>query len=130
MPKVTPPDTGQLEVAPQAIVLAITDNDQPFSQTIPIQVGNTGTESFTYTVTADTNAALVPAINDGTGTLEAGEQDEFQIEIESQGRPVGSYTGLLTITATPEAVGAPASIPLTLYVFAEVHNNFLPLVRR
>jgi hypothetical protein len=130
MPKVTPPATGQLEVSPQAVTLAITDNDQPFAQTIPVRVSNTGTESFTYTVTADASADLVPAINDGTGSLEAGEQGEFQIVIESQGRSIGAYTGLLTITATPEAVGAPALIPLTLYVFAEVHNNFLPLIIR
>jgi hypothetical protein len=130
MPKVTPPATGQLEVAPQAITLAIADNDQPFAQTIPIQVSNSGTQSFTYTVTADANVALVPAIKDGAGTLDAGEQGEFQIVIESQGRSVGTYTGLLTITATPEAVGAPASIPLALYVFAEVHSNFLPLIIR
>jgi hypothetical protein len=129
MPKVVEPLQGELAYSPIAASAMITPNQQPFSWTIPINLQNIGTLPFTYTVMAEPGT-LNPAFTSISGVLSPTMQTQTQITVTSASRTLGTYTATVTISASAGALGAPASMPITLYVVDKIHQAHLPVIAR
>jgi hypothetical protein len=133
MPKGDPPDppkVGKLEAnVPQSAVV-ITPGQQPVTVTSPVYVRNVGTAPFTFTLNADTSAEIIPAILTVTAVISPGEVVTSQITYGSNGRSVGNYTGTLTISTTEAVEGAPLELPVTVFIFDEIHYTFLPIIKK
>lgn len=131
MPKNPASLDAWLYTTPAELTLFLGVDEQPLTQTLSIQVGNSGfLAPLVYTVTADANAAVVPHIPSPTGQVEPLGQVTVQALISSTNRPVGVYTGTLTIRAAPGTPGSPTQIPITLRVLPEIHRLFLPHIGR
>ncbi|MCA9930893.1 MAG: hypothetical protein KC419_20555 [Anaerolineales bacterium] len=130
MPKVSGAPIGELAVTPQSITVIVTPTQQPFMITQTVMVANVGTKGFDYGVTAVYPNALTPAIISPTGRLNPGEQRSVQVVIESDGHTDGVYTGAVAISTTISSETSPAMLPVTLYIFNELHQTFLPLVEQ
>jgi hypothetical protein len=129
MPKVSDPPVGELAVTPSALATMITVAGQPYTQTGVLRLSNIGTDSFVFTMTAE-SGSLVPTIINGSGSLEPGSAAQPQVTISTSGRPAGAYTATLTIKATSGTIGAPLSVPITLFIVDEIHPAFLPIILR
>jgi len=130
MPKVAGAAVGELAVAPAGITEIITPTQQPYAVTRTVTLQNTGTKVFSYTVTAVSPNPRIPTNISPTGTLNPGEQSTFQIIIESTGRTAGSYSGAISIETTIATETMPISAPVTLFIFDEIHQTFLPMLLR
>lgn len=130
MPKTGPAPVAELSLDRTAVVTVIADDQQPTTMTETVTLRNSGSKPLTYTVSVDGTADLTPTIVNETGTLDPGVETAVQLVIESTARPVGKVEGQVTVTTTETVVGAPVTVPLTLYVFDELHRAFLPLVNR
>lgn len=127
MPKVVP--QGELVVRPATVVLAIGAAEQPFTATIPLQLSNEGTLAFTYTAVVTSPPPLGLTLINHTGLLPPGEAAAAALVLGVNAQPPGVLTGTLTVTAVPTTtLGTPAHVPITLYIFAEIHRVYLPLV--
>ncbi|RMH00304.1 MAG: hypothetical protein D6706_04240 [Chloroflexi bacterium] len=129
MPKVKP--TGELHVLPASIGLVITPTQQPYTATVPVIVSNVGESPFTYTVSLATGTSLTLTVVGGSGlngTLNKGEQAQFSLMITSNGRSVGTYTSTMTITADANTTNSPINIPVSLYIFHQINNTYLPVI--
>jgi hypothetical protein len=98
--------------------------------TSPVYVRNVGTAPFTFTLNADTSAEIIPAILTVTAVISPGEVVTSQITYGSNGRSVGNYTGTLTISTTEAVEGAPLELPVTVFIFDEIHYTFLPIIKK
>lgn len=130
MPKVGPAPVAELTLGRPAVAAVITQAQQPVTVVETLALRNSGTLPLTYAVSADGGAALVPALNNANGSLAPGEETAVTLTINSSGRAAGSYAGELTITTAEAAQNTPATVPLTLYVFDDLYQTFLPLVRK
>ncbi len=128
--KVTGSTTAVISLSPLQITEIITPAQQPITFTTTVQVDNTGTKSLTMTVTAVSPTSLTPTVITPTQTINAGAQSAFQIEFESSGRSVGMYTGTVAISTTTTVEGAPTTIPITLFIFDEIHRTYLPIISK
>ncbi|HEX6383320.1 MAG TPA: hypothetical protein VF177_01500 [Anaerolineae bacterium] len=129
MPKVEAPTAGRLEVMPGSITLAIADEQTSFEKTVSVELRNTGVESLTYTITAG-SGSIVSNVSGGSGTLAPNKTAQVQVTIKRGGRPIGTYNTSLTIDVTPDDVEAPATIPVSLFIFDEVHTTHLAVITR
>lgn len=127
MPKVEEPKVGKLAVV-GALTAVITPTQQPLTITLPIYIHNTGTAPFTFTISADTTAAIVPTILTPTAVIAPGEIVTAPVVFGSNGRSVGVYTGKLTIATTDPVENAPLDLPITLFIFDEIHRAYLPVI--
>ena len=125
MPKET--DEGGLSVSPAVIHQAIGVGEQPYSTTIPLQLGNEGTIPFTYTIGPTATTGLTLTLMHTTGLLPPGGTASLSLIIKSDMQPVSVLTGTLVVTAVPTStIGSPAQIPIRLYIFEEIHPVYLP----
>ena len=129
MAKVETPQVGKLEAYGNQMTTVITPGQQPITVVSAIHVGNSGTAPFTFTLTADPTAALVPEIMTKTAVVHPGETVHSQISYSSTGRTVGVYTGTLTISTTQVVENAPLDLSISLYIFDEIYRTYLPAVR-
>lgn len=128
MPKVETPQVGNLTAYGNQLTTVITPGQQPITVVSAIYVGNSGTAPFTFTLAADSTAALVPDIVTKTAVVYPGETVLSQATYSSTGRMVGIYTGTLTITATELTENVPLNLPLSLYIFDEIYPVYLPAI--
>ncbi len=127
MPKTTP--QGALSVRPTALPLAIGVAEQPFAATIPLHLQNAGTEVLTYTAVVTASPPLALALGNPMGVLPPGEMAETALVLGVNGQAPGVLSGSITVTAVPTTtLGTPAHVPISLYLFAEIHRVYLPLI--
>ena len=120
---------GRLKAGSKSIGVMIQSDWQPLTQTIPLNLSNSGWQPLTYTVTADSGAAVVPILLGATGQLSPTAETSVQLLIGSSSRPIGVYTGSLTLHASPgTTLGVPKTLPITLYVVQQVHQVYLPVL--
>jgi hypothetical protein len=130
MPKAEEPTFPEAEIAPHSLTAVITPTQQPFSATYPLRIRNTGTEPFAFTLQTAPGGDLQPLLSLTGGALDPGQQITVQVTITSTERPSGSYTATLALTGTPQTIGLPRNIPVTLFIFDEIHRAYLPAVYR
>jgi hypothetical protein len=120
--------TARLDVQGSSIAAMIDAGDQPLTRTVPVQVGNAGSVTLTWSAWVDTGAALIPGLNPVSGTLTPGQSQTLSVTWVSGIRPNGVYTGAITLSAVPtDTLDAPRTIPLTLFVVDQVHAVYLPI---
>lgn len=130
MPKNPGSLVGQLELLSAPWLLMAVD-EQPFTATVQIGIANAGWQAFTYTATVVTGTALSPSLLvTPTGVLAPAGITYLPLSIPSDLRPSGLYTGLVTIITSNGVVGAPVTVPITLYLADEVHRTYLPITQR
>ncbi|MCP5094733.1 MAG: hypothetical protein GY943_04190 [Chloroflexi bacterium] len=127
--KVSGPTTGVLELSPLQVTQIITPGQQPYVYTTTVQLENTGSKVFTYTATAVSDT-LTPTIISPTGSLSPGQQGVFEVVVTSNGRSAGIYSGTVPLSTTTFVDGAPVDIPVTLYIFDELHQLFMPMIQK
>ncbi len=130
MPKAVIPTFPQASLWPGAFAAVITPADQPFSATWSLNLANVGTLPFTFTLQTDPAAALTPVVMPVGGALGPGTSTQVMVLIESEERPFGIYHGAITFHATPGTVGQPLELPVTLFIFEEIHRVYLPIAQR
>jgi hypothetical protein len=129
MPK-NPATIGpRLLISPPELSWLVDVDEQPLTLTLSLNVANGGWQSTNYTVTADTTAAVVPAITNPTGELPPTTLVPVQLTVIIN-RPLGVYNGALTVSASPGTAGVPQTVPLEVRVVPEVYRVYLPVVRR
>lgn len=125
MPKVEP--MGRLEVTPEVLNIVIADSQSGYNQTVPIELRNTGAKSLTYGVAASPDS-IVTNVSGGSGTLAPNQTATMQVTISRGNRGIGVHDTSLTVTASPAGTEAPPSIPVSLFIFSEVHRLHLPVI--
>lgn len=130
MPKMITPQVGHLETFGSQLTAVITPAQQPITITSSIFVRNVGTAPFTFTLSADNTAEIVPDILTTTAVVTPGGVVASQVTYGSNGRSVGIYTGTLTITTTEPVVGAPLDLPVSIFIFDEIYNTYLPIIQK
>ena len=130
MPKGEPPNVGKLEAGGPQLTVVITPGQQPITVESSVYVRNVGTAPLTFTLEADTAAEIVPTIMTTTAVLNPGEVVTSQITYGSNGRSAGSYTGTLIISTTETAEDSPLNLPVSVFIFDEIHNTYLPIVKK
>lgn len=104
---------------------------QPITLTFNLPVGNGGWGAMLqYTATVDSAAAVVPTLQNSTGSVLPGEIEMITGTIHNVARPLGQHTGTITITANPGTTNSPAITPVQVWVVNEVHQVYLPLALR
>jgi hypothetical protein len=126
MPKNKAP--GRLQVKPASILMLIGVNDQPLTQTFTLNFSNTGWQTLRYTVTANLDQMIVPALTNASRNLNSMITKSTTVIISSTDRITGTYTGLLTATASIGALGVPIVIPIELRVVDVLYRSYLPLI--
>ena len=105
-------------------------NEQPFTATLSIGLTNDGSQPFHYTATVVSGLALLPQLPfSATGLLVPAGSNTIPLLITSTIRSSGLYTGLVTIAASPGVIGAPITVPVTLYLTDTVYRTYLPTIR-
>lgn len=90
----------------------------PITRTLSVREG--GCESFTWSV-EDNNPAWLDTQSTAGG---------IEASIDVSGLTTDTYHAAITVTTTPQVIGSPSEIPVTLMVVDEVHHVHLPLVLR
>ena len=127
MPKVEP--AGELTITPGALSVAIADEQNAYNKTFTFELRNTGVKSLTYSITADSDS-IVAQVSDGSGTLAPNQTATMQVTVARGGRGVGVHNSALTVATNPAETEAPSSIPVSLFIFDEVHRLHLPVITR
>jgi hypothetical protein len=122
---------ARLDVSASSIAAMIEEADQPVARMVPVLVSNTGSAALTWSAQTDGDAALVPSFLPISGTLAAGQSQTLSVTWSSTARPIGLYTGTLTLSALPaNTLDAPRVLPLTLFVVDQVYPVYLPLTAK
>lgn len=119
---------GRLQVSPGSIMMLIEPGWQPVTRTFTLNFSNTGWQTLRYTVTVNSDLAIVPTLANASRNLDPMITKSTLVVISSTGRITGSYTGALTATATFGALGVPIAIPIELRVLEVVYQTYLPLI--
>jgi hypothetical protein len=127
MPKNTATIGPSLRAYPESLHWLIDVDEQPLTHTLGLKLVNDGWHAFAFTVTADSTADLVPLLENGTGIVAPSSQALVLVTLTIS-RPLGDYSGTLTVVAEQGTQGAPLDIPLEARVVEEVHHLFLPLI--
>ncbi len=131
MPKRPVLPTARLSVQGGSIAALIDAADQPLTRTLPVPIGNAGSLTMTWSAQATIGAALVPTLTPISGALAPGQSQALSVTWTSGGRPVGVYTGTISVSAAPsDTLDAPATIPLTLIVADQVYAVYLPVIAK
>jgi hypothetical protein len=118
----------RLDVSASSIAAMIAEADQPITGTLPVLVSNTGSLTLTWSAQTGAGEAFVPTFTPISGTLAAGQSRTLSVTWSSTARPIGLYTGTLTLSASPSnTLDAPKVLPLTLFVVDQVYPVYLPL---
>ena len=91
---------------------------------VTVTLENGGWQPGSFSVSVDSAADLVPQVNGG-GEVPPTGQGTFAVSLADPDRPVGSYSG--TITLSGDGQGLPSDIPVQLLVVENVRRSYLPL---
>ncbi|MCA9943019.1 MAG: hypothetical protein KC449_06035 [Anaerolineales bacterium] len=131
MPKVAGAGVGELSVMPGSVTAVYTPTQQPIAKTISVTLKNEGTAPLVYTLTLQTDAALMLALPAPLeGTLAPGEETAVPLQISLDGQPTGSYTGALQIDTASNSVVGSSSVPVTVHLWDEIGETLLPFAIR
>jgi hypothetical protein len=123
--------TAELTLTGASIAALFDFDEQPITRSVPVAIHNTGSATMTWSAQADAGAAIVPLLAPISGTLAPGASQTLSVTWSSGARPIGVYTGTLTIDAQPaDTRNAPQSIPITLIVADQVYSAYLPAVTK
>lgn len=126
MPKNKEP--GRLKAQPNSILMLIQTSDQPISRTFTLNFSNTGWQTLRYTVTAHLDQPVLPTLTNASRNLNSMISKVTSVIISTTDRISGTYTGSLTVTASPGALGVPIVIPIELRVVDMLYRSYLPLI--
>lgn len=130
-PSPTPiPKVGKLSAHGTQLSVVLLPEEQPIEVQSPVYVRNVGTAPFTFTLSADSSAVIVPTILTTTAVLNPGEVITSHITYGSNGRSTGNYTGTLTITTTESVENAPLDLPVSVFIFDTIYNSYLPITKK
>ena len=131
MPKVDGAGVGELSAVPGMITAVHTPAQQPINETVTVTLKNVGNAPLAYTLTLQTNPPLMLSLAAATsGTLDLDEETAVSLEYSLDGQPTGSYTGTLQIDTVSNSIAAGSDLPVTVYLWDEIHRTFLPLATR
>lgn len=132
MPKVTVQPTPQLDVTgPKSMAIMAIPASLPVNTTALYTLSNSGTAPLTYTITADSAAAVVPTFSGPVqGILNPDETITITAHIDSGSPSIGTYTGTITIDIEHEQSGFPQEIPLAVYIVEQIYGVNLPFIVR
>ncbi|WP_420631935.1 hypothetical protein [Candidatus Leptofilum sp.] len=131
MPKVAGAGVGELIVVPGAVTAVYTPTQQPITETVSVTLQNVGTAPLAYTMTLQTTLPLTLTLNAPlTGSLDVGMETAVPLHLSLDGQPIGSYPGTLQIETYSNGVASSHSVPVTVYLWDEVHRTFVPLAVR
>jgi hypothetical protein len=129
MPKVAGAGLGELSVVPGAVTAVYTPTQQPIDETATVTLSNVGTAALAYTMTLQVNPPLLlSTFASLTGLLDTGEETAVPLQFSLDGQPTGSYTGTLQIDTNSNGVTDSTSLPVTVHLWDEIHETFLPVV--
>lgn len=129
MPKNPAELSPDLYVPVENISFMIAAATQPITLSFNMTIGNGGWGAMMqYTATVDSAAAVVPTLENSTGSLLPGATTLITGTISNVARPLGQHTGLITINANPGTTNTPATIPVQVWVVEEVHPVYMPLL--
>jgi len=111
-----------LQVQPASGIGVLLDVDEPKSVKRIVTIDLT--PGLTWTAALDPAGTLKPTLGATSG--QAGQN--LEVTINSQGLATGTYSTMLTIHAAEGVPGSPATIPITLWVAADVGELYLPAV--
>jgi hypothetical protein len=115
----------QLAIRPQIVLLA--DVDEPGVVTTTVIPQNIGGGVLTWTASAVPGMDLIPVLPIPTGR----QGVPLPVVIDSTGYPLGTYEGLISVSATPpDTLDSPQTITTTLMVVPEVYRAYLPSMFR
>lgn len=113
-------DYLQVEPASGVGVLLAVDEPKTVKRTITIDL----TPGLTWTAALDAAGTLKPTLSATTGQT----SQNLEVTINSQGLALGTYSTTLTIGTGEGVPGSPATIPITLWVAADLEEVYLPAV--
>lgn len=127
MPKVEP--AGELKVTPSALNVAIAEDQNAYNETFAFELRNTGVKPLTYSITASPGSNFAQ-VHDGNGSLAPNQPTTMEVTIDRDNLGIGVYNTTLTVVTDPAETEAPASIPISLFIFDEVYRLHLPVIGR
>lgn len=131
MPKVAGAGVGELSLLPGSITAVYTTTQQPISQTVTVTLKNVGTQPLVYTLTLQTAPPLTLTLPDSlTGTLQPSMETAVPLQYAIDSQPTGSYTGTVQIETFSNNVATSAAFPVTLYLWDNIFQTFLPMTVR
>lgn len=131
MPKVAGAGVGELSLLPGAVTAVFTPAQQPIDETVSVTLKNSGVAPLAYTMTLQVNPPLMLSTSASlTGSLDPDEATAVPLQFELNGQPTGSYSGTLDIETTSNGVAESYSLPVTVYLWDEIHETYLPVVIR
>jgi hypothetical protein len=131
MPKVSPAETGILEVNPLFVTEIITHGQQPYSHVTNIHVQNVGAMPLLLTATVEAGSPFTLTIlSSDTYTLTVSEVVTLPVQIEANGLLTGTYTGTIRLDSESEGVLDQQHVEVTLFVWEQIERIFLPVVLR
>jgi hypothetical protein len=131
MPKVAGAGVGELSLMPGTVTAVYTPTQQPINETVTVTLKNSGMASLAYTMTLQVNPPLsLSTTAPLTGSLDPDEETAVPLQLMLDGQPTGSYSSLVQIDTTSNGVMSSASLPVTVHLWDEIHETFLPVVTR
>ncbi len=95
--------------------------------TTSVRIDNAGYDALTWTAAVAPGGTLTPTLPVTSGA----QGERLWIVVDSSGYATGSYTGTLTITATPpDTLDSPQQITVVLRIVSELKRVYLPCVLR
>lgn len=79
-----------------------------------------------WTATSDQDGTLTPLIESGSGL----DGDAFILSTNTVGKPIGIYTGTVTVSSNPPVVGSPRKLIVSLVVTPHINDFYIPAILR
>ena len=85
---------------------------------------------LTWSATADTgntlDVTLWPPVGPVGGNAAGTGDDDLSIRFSTESYSPGSYNATVTVESHPPVTGSPATVNVSLHIFEEIHNIYLP----
>lgn len=103
---------------------SLLDVDLPTAVTHTI--GISITPGLTWTASLNPSGSLPASLSQSSGSASS----TVDLSFDSTDLSTGIYTTTVTIDVTPAVSGSPFEIPVALHIVPELHETFVPLVKR
>jgi len=114
----------RLSVSPDEFAMAAAVSET-LAFNFTAQVYNPWYYTLHWTATVDMGQQIIPVLAAVSGP----QGSPLVFSVSNVGYGIGTYTGKITLTATPtDTVDAPRDLPVTLFVWPEIHRVYLPAV--
>ena len=111
---------ADIKVAPSKIDVVAVENGNTIDYTVSIYNSNATDGNFTWAAGPDRDwITLDPDKSDGNVTEETGYSDTMKVTIDPEGKPVGSYSGHVYVSAIQYGTEYPLTIDVTLEIEPE-----------